>query len=156
MDNQKYPLILEIHGGPHMMYANSYVHEFQTLANEGYTVLFTNPRGSVGYGQDFVNACRGDYGGMDYKDLMAAVDYVLATYDFIDDEKLGVSGGSYGGFMTNWIIGHTNRFKAAVTQRCISNWLSFYGVSDIGYYFTEWEIGAISLTRQKNYGSTRH
>ncbi|MCO0598543.1 S9 family peptidase [Peribacillus butanolivorans] len=139
-DNQKYPLILEIHGGPHMMYANSYVHEFQTLANEGYTVLFTNPRGSVGYGQDFVNACRGDYGGMDYKDLMAAVDYTLATYDFIDHEKLGVSGGSYGGFMTNWIVGHTNRFKAAVTQRCISNWLSFYGVSDIGYYFTEWEI----------------
>ncbi|MGE7766200.1 S9 family peptidase [Peribacillus sp. NPDC096540] len=139
-DNQKYPLILEIHGGPHMMYANSYVHEFQTLANEGYTVLFTNPRGSVGYGQDFVNACRGDYGGMDYKDLMAAVDYTLATYDFIDHEKLGVSGGSYGGFMTNWIVCHTNRFKAAVTQRCISNWLSFYGVSDIGYYFTEWEI----------------
>ena len=71
---------------------------------------------------------------------MAAVDYTLATYDFIDHEKLGVSGGSYGGFMTNWIAGHTNRFKAAVTQRCISNWLSFYGVSDIGYYFTEWEI----------------
>ena len=90
--NQKYPLILEIHGGPHMMYANTYVHEFQTLANEGYTILFTNPRGSVGYGQDFVNACRGDYGGMDYQDLMAAVDHVLATYDFIEHENLGVSG----------------------------------------------------------------
>lgn len=72
---------------------------------------------------------------------MAGVDYALATYDFINAEDLGVSGGSYGGFMTNWIVGHTNRFKAAVTQRCISNWLSFYGVSDIGYYFTEWEIG---------------
>ncbi|CAH0146843.1 Dipeptidyl-peptidase 5 [Peribacillus sp. Bi96] len=140
-ENLKYPLILEIHGGPHMMYANTYVHEFQTLANEGYTVLFTNPRGSLGYGQDFANACRGDYGGMDYQDLMAGVDHVLTTYDFINHEDLGVSGGSYGGFMTNWIIGHTNRFKAAVTQRCISNWLSFYGVSDIGYYFTEWEIG---------------
>ncbi|MCK1991014.1 S9 family peptidase [Peribacillus muralis] len=141
VENQKYPLILEIHGGPHMMYANTYVHEFQTLVNEGYAVLFTNPRGSKGYGQEFVNACRGDYGGMDYHDLMAGVDYALATYDFLNEENLGVSGGSYGGFMTNWIVGHTNRFKAAVTQRCISNWLSFYGVSDIGYYFTEWEIG---------------
>ncbi|MFJ7679526.1 prolyl oligopeptidase family serine peptidase [Peribacillus sp. NPDC097198] len=140
VDNKKYPLILEIHGGPHAMYANNYVHEFQTLANEGYVVLFINPRGSVGYGQEFANANRGDYGGMDYEDLMAAVDYVLDFYSFIDAEKLGVTGGSYGGFMTNWIIGHTNRFKAAVTQRCISNWISFYGVSDIGYYFTEWEI----------------
>ena len=139
-ENKKYPLILEIHGGPHMMYANSYMHEFQTLANEGYVILFINPRGSVGYGQAFANANRGDYGGMDYKDLMAAVDYVLETYDFIDPERLGVTGGSYGGFMTNWIVSHTNRFKAAVTQRCISNWVSFYGVSDIGYYFTEWEV----------------
>lgn len=139
-ENHSYPLILEIHGGPHMMYANSYVHEFQTLTNEGYIVLFTNPRGSVGYGQEFTNDCRGDYGGKDYKDLMAAIDYVLDTFDFINPEKLGVTGGSYGGFMTNWIVSHTNRFKAAVTQRCISNWLSFYGVSDIGFYFTEWEI----------------
>ncbi|AOH55219.1 peptidase [Peribacillus muralis] len=141
VENRQYPLILEIHGGPHMMYANTYVHEFQTLANEGYAILFTNPRGSKGYGQDFANACRGDYGGEDYNDLMAGVDHALATYDFISEQDLGVSGGSYGGFMTNWIVGHTNRFKAAVTQRCISNWLSFYGVSDIGYYFTEWEIG---------------
>ncbi len=138
---KKYPLILEIHGGPHVMYANTYVHEFQTLVAQGYTVLFTNPRGSAGYGQEFVNANRGNYGGMDYEDLMAAVDYVLAEYDFLDECKLGVTGGSYGGFMTNWIVGHTDRFKAAVTQRCISNWLSFYGVSDIGYYFTEWELG---------------
>lgn len=144
-ENKKYPLILEIHGGPHMMYANSYVHEFQTLVNEGYAILFINPRGSVGYGQSFANANRGDYGGMDYKDLMSAVDYVLETYDFIDPKKLGVTGGSYGGFMTNWIISHTNRFKAAVTQRCISNWVSFYGVSDIGYYFTEWEVGGNAI-----------
>ncbi|MFJ7747425.1 prolyl oligopeptidase family serine peptidase [Peribacillus sp. NPDC097295] len=143
--NKKYPLILEIHGGPHMMYANSYVHEFQTLVNEGYAILFINPRGSVGYGQSFANANRCDYGGMDYQDLMSAVDYVLETYDFIDPKKLGVTGGSYGGFMTNWIISHTNRFKAAVTQRCISNWVSFYGVSDIGYYFTEWEVGGNAI-----------
>ncbi len=138
---KKYPLVLEIHGGPHAMYANTYVHEFQTLVAQGYSILFTNPRGSAGYGQEFANSVRGDYGGMDYEDLMAAVDYVLLEFDFVDKQRLGVTGGSYGGFMTNWIIGHTDRFKAAVTQRCISNWLSFYGVSDIGYSFTEWELG---------------
>jgi len=137
---KKYPLLLEIHGGPHAMYGNTYMNEFQILAAEGYAVLYVNPRGSHGYGQDFVNAVRGDYGGGDYQDLMLAVDYVLAEFDFIDETRLGVTGGSYGGFMTNWIVGHTNRFKAAVTQRSISNWISFYGVSDIGYYFTEWQI----------------
>lgn len=71
---------------------------------------------------------------------MAAVDYAVNSYAFLDEQQLAVTGGSYGGFMTNWIVGHTNRFKAAVTQRCISNWLSFYGVSDIGYFFTEWEM----------------
>lgn len=116
------------------------MNEFQILAAEGYAVLYVNPRGSHGYGQDFVNAVRGDYGGSDYQDLMLAVDYVLAEFEFINETRLGVTGGSYGGFMTNWIVGHTNRFKAAVTQRSISNWISFYGVSDIGYYFTEWQI----------------
>ncbi|MFO1445491.1 S9 family peptidase [Bacillus sp. Bva_UNVM-123] len=139
-EGEKYPLIIEIHGGPHMMYANSYFHEFQCLAAQGFGVLFINPRGSHGYGQDFVDAVRGDYGGKDYEDIMQAVDYALANYDFIDENRLGVTGGSYGGFMTNWIVGHTNRFKAAVTQRSISNWISFYGVSDIGYFFTEWQI----------------
>ncbi|WML49631.1 S9 family peptidase [Neobacillus sp. PS3-34] len=139
-EGKKYPLIMEIHGGPHAMYGNSYMHEFQMLAAKGYAVLFTNPRGSHGYGQEFVNAVRGDYGGKDYQDLMDAVDYALDKYDFIDEDRLGVTGGSYGGFMTNWIVSHTNRFKAAVTQRSISNWISFYGVSDIGYYFTEWQI----------------
>ncbi|KAB7665379.1 alpha/beta hydrolase family protein [Bacillus sp. B1-b2] len=141
-EGEKYPLVLEIHGGPHAMYANSYFHEFQTLTSNGFAVLFINPRGSHGYGQEFVNAVRGDYGGKDYEDIMDAVDYVLNTYDFIDENRLGVTGGSYGGFMTNWIVGHTNRFKAAVTQRSISNWISFYGVSDIGYYFSEWQIKA--------------
>ncbi len=140
-DGEKYPLVLEIHGGPHAMYANTYFHEFQMLASSGKAVLYTNPRGSHGYGQHFVDQVRGDYGGSDYTDLMSAVDYALETYDYIDKDRLGVTGGSYGGFMTNWIVGHTNRFKAAVTQRSISNWISFYGVSDIGYYFTEWEIG---------------
>lgn len=141
-EGKKYPLILEIHGGPHAMYANTYFHEFQVLAAQGFAVLYVNPRGSHGYGQQFVNAVRGDYGGNDYLDLMAAVDNVLANFDFIDHNRLGVTGGSYGGFMTNWIVGQTNRFKAAVTQRSISNWISFSGVSDIGYYFTDWQIGA--------------
>ncbi len=139
-EGKKYPLVLEIHGGPHAMYANTYFNEFQILAAQGFAVLYTNPRGSHGYGQTFVDAVRGDYGGNDYEDLMAAVDYVLEHYDFIDADRLGVTGGSYGGFMTNWIVGQTNRFKAAVTQRSISNWISFYGVSDIGYYFTDWQI----------------
>jgi dipeptidyl aminopeptidase/acylaminoacyl peptidase len=139
---EKCGLIVEIHGGPHMMYGNTYYQEFQMLAAEGYAVLFINPRGSHGYGQTFVDAVRGDYGGGDYEDVMAAVNHVLKKYDFIDKEKLGVTGGSYGGFMTNWIVGHTNMFKAAVTQRSISNWVSFYGVSDIGYYFSEWQIDA--------------
>ncbi|UJL47514.1 S9 family peptidase [Virgibacillus sp. NKC19-16] len=140
-EGKKYPFVLEIHGGPHMMYGQSFFHEMQLLAAKGYVVLYTNPRGSYGYGQQFVDAVRSDYGGGDYTDLMSAVDYALGNYSFIDETRLGVTGGSYGGFMTNWIVGHTNRFKAAVTQRSISNWLSFYGVSDIGYFFTKWELG---------------
>jgi dipeptidyl aminopeptidase/acylaminoacyl peptidase len=139
-EGKKYPTILEVHGGPHAMYANTYFHEFQTLTAQGFVVVFTNPRGSHGYGQDFVDAVRGDYGGKDYIDVMSAMDYALETFDFIDEKNLGITGGSYGGFMTNWVVSHTDRFKAAVTQRSISNWLSFYGVSDIGYYFSEWEV----------------
>ncbi|WP_163971404.1 S9 family peptidase [Oceanobacillus halotolerans] len=140
-EGKKYPFILEIHGGPHAMYGQSFFHEMQLLAAQGYVVLYTNPRGSHGYGQKFVDAVRSDYGGSDYIDLMSAVDYALENFSFIDETRLGVTGGSYGGFMTNWIVSHTNRFKAAVTQRSISNWLSFYGVSDIGYFFAKWELG---------------
>lgn len=136
---KKYPLIVEVHGGPHTMYANTFFHELQLLAAQGYGVLYVNPRGSHGYSQAFVDGVRGDYGGGDYEDIMAGLDYVLASYDWIDDNRLGITGGSYGGFMTNWIVGHTKRFKAAVTQRSISNWISFFGVSDIGYYFSEWQ-----------------
>lgn len=138
-EGKKYPLIVEVHGGPHTMYANTFFHEMQLLAAQGYGVLYVNPRGSHGYSQEFVDGVRGDYGSGDYEDIMAGVDYVLAAYDWIDESRLGVTGGSYGGFMTNWIVGHTNRFKAAVTQRSISNWISFFGVSDIGYYFSEWQ-----------------
>ncbi|MGB3261147.1 S9 family peptidase [Paenisporosarcina sp.] len=142
VQGEKYPLIVEIHGGPHAMYANTFFHELQLLAAQGYGVLYVNPRGSHGYSQQFVDAVRGNYGGGDYEDIMKGLDSVLAENDWIDESRLGVTGGSYGGFMTNWIVGHTNRFKAAVTQRSISNWVSFFGVSDIGYYFNDWQIGA--------------
>lgn len=140
VEGEKYPLVVEVHGGPHTLYANTFFHEMQLLAAQGYGVLYVNPRGSHGYSQAFVDAMRGDYGGIDYEDIMSGVDYALENYAWIDETRLGITGGSYGGFMTNWAVGHTNRFKAAVTQRSISNWISFYGVSDIGYYFTEWQI----------------
>ncbi|PQP81299.1 peptidase S9 family protein [Paenibacillus sp. PCH8] len=139
--NGKLPLILQIHGGPHAMYTGTFSHEMQTLVAQGYAVLWVNPRGSMGYGQEFARACRGDFAGGDYRDLMEAVDYALATYDFLDASRLGVAGGSYGGVMTNWIVAHTHRFKAAVTQRCISNWLSMYGTSDIGISYVQGVIG---------------
>ncbi|SIT91074.1 S9 family peptidase [Edaphobacillus lindanitolerans] len=138
-EGKKYPLITEIHGGPHAMYANTFFHELQLLAAQGYGVLYVNPRGSHGYSQEFVDAVRGDYGNGDYGDIMAGVDYALEHCDWVDPDRLGVTGGSYGGFMTNWIVGHTDRFKSAVTQRSIANWISFFGVSDIGYYFSEWQ-----------------
>lgn len=141
-EGRKYPMITNIHGGPHAFYGNTFFHEMQVLASLGYGVLFVNPRGSHSYSQEFVDAVRGDYGGIDYEDIMAGVDYITNKYHWIDQETLGVTGGSYGGFMTNWIVGHTDRFKAAVTQRSICNWVSFRGVSDIGYYFTDWQIKA--------------
>ncbi|MBO2944289.1 S9 family peptidase [Paenibacillus sp. F411] len=136
-EGQKAPAVLEIHGGPQAMYGHTFMLEFQLLAAAGYAVIYSNPRGGHGYGQVHVNTVRGDYGGRDYQDLMELVDYVIEAYDCVDPSRLGVTGGSYGGFMTNWIVGHTDRFQAAVTQRSISNWISFYGVSDIGYFFTE-------------------
>lgn len=148
-ENKKYPLVVEIHGGPHTMFANSFFHELQLLAAEGYGVLYVNPRGSHGYSQEFVNGVRGDYGGGDYEDIMAGLDNVLGEESWIDETRLGVTGGSYGGFLTNWIVGHTNRFKAAVTQRSISNWVSFFGVSDIGYYLTPWQIGTDMMDPEK-------
>lgn len=148
-EGQKYPLVLEIHGGPHAMYANTFFHELQLLAANGYGVLYVNPRGSHGYSQHFVNAVRGDYGGGDYRDILIGLEEAIAAYQWVDENRLGVTGGSYGGFMTNWIIGQTNHFKAAVTQRSISNWVSFYGVSDIGYYFSDWQLDADILNVEK-------
>lgn len=131
---KKYPAILDIHGGPKTVYSEVYYHEMQVWANEGYFVFFTNPRGGDGRFGDFSDI-RGKYGTIDYDDLMVFTDTVLNSYPAIDKDRVGVTGGSYGGFMTNWIVGHTDRFKAAATQRSISNWISFYGTSDIGWYF---------------------
>ncbi|MBT2290534.1 S9 family peptidase [Paenibacillus albidus] len=138
---EKVPMILQIHGGPHAMATATYSHEMQTLAAQGYAVLLLNPRGSFGYGQDFAKACRGDFGGGDCQDLLDGVDGALKKYSCIDASRLGIAGGSYGGLMTNWIISHSSRFRAAVTHRCISNWLSFYGLSDIGISYTEGIVG---------------
>lgn len=137
---KQYPMVLEIHGGPNTSYGYSFFHEFQLLAGKGYVVVYTNIRGSTSYGRDFSKAVRGRWGMEDYEDLMAAVDAMLAT-GYIDPERLGVTGGSYGGIMTNWIVGHTNRFKAAVTQRSISNLASKFGTSDIGPWMAKenWE-----------------
>ncbi|MBO8161222.1 MAG: S9 family peptidase [Thermosipho sp. (in: Bacteria)] len=135
-ENKKYPAILDIHGGPKTVYGEVFFHEMQVWANEGYVVMFSNPRGSDGRGNKFADI-RGKYGTIDYEDLMKFVDEALKRYPFIDENRLGVTGGSYGGFMTNWIIGHTNRFKAAVSQRSIANWISKFGTTDIGYYFVE-------------------
>jgi len=138
--NKKIPAILEIHGGPITAYGYAYEHEFHVLASEGYAVVFVNPRGSSGYGEDFAFKVIERWGDEDSKDLLLAVDYVLSRYKNIDFQNIGVTGGSYGGFMTNWLIGHTNRFKAAVTQRSVVNLFSFIGSSDFGYMFN-YEFG---------------
>jgi len=117
--SKKYPMILEIHGGPRVQYGTCFFHEFQVLASAGFYVLFSNPRGAQGYGEAFTKAIIIDWGGPDYDDLMRVVDDALKRYPEIDAERLGVTGGSYGGYMTNWMVGHTDRFRAAATQRSV-------------------------------------
>jgi dipeptidyl aminopeptidase/acylaminoacyl peptidase len=126
---QQYPLVLVIHGGPHNMFGYDFEDRMQLLAAKGYGVLYINPRGSHGYGQAFSSGCVLNWGGDDYKDLMAGVDAALAQNDWIDAARLGVTGQSYGGYMSNWIITQTNRFRAAVVDGGISNLVSFAGTS---------------------------
>jgi dipeptidyl aminopeptidase/acylaminoacyl peptidase len=135
--SKKYPLILEIHGGPHGAYGNTYTHEFQWMAAKGYVVLFTNPRGSTSYGQDFGNIIQYHYPGDDYKDLMAGVDEVLKK-GYVDANRLGVTGGSGGGLLTNWTITQTQRFKAAVAQRDIADWYGFWFTADFTLFQPTW------------------
>jgi len=127
---ESWPMILQIHGGPHGAYGNAFSFEQQLMAANGYMVLFTNPRASTGYGEDFLWATWGAWGQRDYEDVMAGVDHALATYS-IDPSRMGVTGYSYGGYLTNWAITQTHRFAAAVSGASISNWVSDYGTSDI-------------------------
>ncbi|MBS3782348.1 MAG: S9 family peptidase, partial [Candidatus Thermoplasmatota archaeon] len=138
-EGEEYPTILEIHGCPKCVYGTVHFHQMQILASSGYAVVFSNPSGSSGNGDDFADIT-GEYGRRDYEDIMNVMDEALERYDFIDEERLGVTGGSYGGFMTNWVIGHTDRFDAAVSFRSISNWISKFATTDIGYYFVEDQI----------------
>jgi len=133
---KKYPSILEIHGGPLTQYGYFFMHEFYTLAANGYVVHFCNPRGGRGYGEEHARAIWGDWGGADYRDIMAWTDHI-ANLPYIDPGRMGVTGGSYGGYMTLWIIGHTERFKAAVAQRCVSNIISMWGSSDFNWVFQQ-------------------
>jgi dipeptidyl aminopeptidase/acylaminoacyl peptidase len=133
---KKYPMVLSIHGGPAGMYGVDWFHEFQVYAGHGWAVFFCNPRGSTGYGQKFQRAVAGEWGGKAYTDIMRGVDEALRRNPWIDTERLGVTGGSYGGYMTNWIVSHTNRFKCAVTLRSISNFVSDDGTRDGAYGHT--------------------
>jgi len=132
---EKYPAILEIHGGPMLQYGHAFMHEFYFLAAQGYVVFYTNPRGGRGYGEAHTQAIDNNWGTADYADLMAWTDLVQQK-PYIDETRLGVTGGSYGGYMTNWIISHTDRFQAAVTQRSVSNFISMFGSSDL---HTRWQ-----------------
>jgi dipeptidyl aminopeptidase/acylaminoacyl peptidase len=135
--SRTYPLILEIHGGPHAAYGNTYTHEFMWMAAKGYVVLFTNPRGSTSYGQDFGNIIQYHYPGDDYKDLMAGVDEMVKK-GYVDVSRLGVTGGSGGGLLTNWTITQTQRFKAAVAQRDIADWYGFWFTADFTLFQPTW------------------
>jgi dipeptidyl aminopeptidase/acylaminoacyl peptidase len=138
--DKKYPTLLTIHGGPFAQYGTGFFDEVQVYSGAGYAVLFSNPRGGSGYSEEHGRAIRGPidgggtgWGGVDYEDLMGVVDTALERFDFIDPEQLGVLGGSYGGYMTTWIIGHTKRFKAALSERAVNSLVSMFGSSDVGW-----------------------
>ncbi len=131
---KKYPAIIQIHGGPMAQYGTNFMHEFYYLAAQGYVVAFCNPRGSIGYGNAFCKAIWNDWGNKDYADLMKFADLV-AKQKYVDKDKMGVAGGSYGGYMSCWIVGSTNRFKAAVAMRLVSNLMTLSGTSDLNWVF---------------------
>lgn len=146
----KYPLALEIHGGPHSAYGFAFSHEFQLLTSRGYGVLFSNPRGSVGHGQQAMIAIRHDWGGVDFQDIMAAADHA-AKLSWVDADRMGVLGGSYGGYMTNWAVTHTDRFKAAVTMRSTCNRMSQFGASDMAFMNGSFEFDGDPWDNPKAY-----
>ena len=138
---RRYPMILNIHGGPHSAYGYTFFHEIQWMAAKGYVVFYPNPRGSTSFGQEFGNIIQYHYPGDDYKDLMAGVDAVIAK-GYIDADHMGVTGGSGGGLLTNWVITQTNRFKAAVSQRDIADWRDFWYTADFTLFTPTWFKGA--------------
>ncbi len=140
---ETYPLVVEIHGGPHAMWTTSGTmwHEFQTLAAEGYVVFWSNPRGSSGYGEDFMSAIDGEWGDVTLADVLAGADEVCAR-EYVDEDEQYVTGGSFGGYMTAWTVGQTDRFRAAVSQRGVYDLLSFYGSTD-AFKLIEWDFGAL-------------
>ena len=131
-EGERYPTLLCIHGGPHGSFGPGFDERTQLFASNGYVVIQIDPRGSSGYGQFWSDGCLNNWGGGDYHDLMAGVDHCIETYPFIDADRLGVTGGSYGGYMTNWVVTQTHRFKAGVSRACVTNLLSFYGTSAVG------------------------
>ena len=135
--SKKYPLIINIHGGPHAAYGFTFVHEFQWMAAKGYVVLYPNPRGSSSYGLDFGNIIQHRYPGDDHEDLMAGVDELIRR-GYVDSKKLGITGGSGGGLLTNWAITRTDRFAAAVAQRSIADWSSFWYTADFTLFHPTW------------------
>lgn len=137
----KQPVLLYVHGGPHGNYGETFFHEFQVHASRGFGVVFFNPRGSTSYGQDFESDVNGHYGEHDLSDVMTGLDVALQKFPQLDADRQYISGGSYGGFMTTWAIGHTKRFAAAIAQRPVTNWISLFGTSDIGFYFNPEELG---------------
>lgn len=144
-----YPFILNIHGGPRCQYGRTFYHEMLVLAQAGYVVMYANPRGSQGYGEKFAKTIEGKWAEPAMGDLMAAVDYAISL-GYVNKNKLGVTGGSYGGYMTNWIVTHTNRFNAAVTQRCVSDLSSMFGNSDVGWDMS-WEFGGAPWENRDTY-----
>ncbi len=146
-----YPTLLNIHGGPHAFYGWGFFDEFQVQAGAGYAVVYLNPRGSQGYGEEFAQAVCGDWGGKDYEDVMRGLDAALARFPFLNPSRLGVLGGSYGGFMTSWIVGHNHRFKAALSERAVNAPISLFGTSDIGFWFEQFEIGSTPFQDREGY-----
>jgi dipeptidyl aminopeptidase/acylaminoacyl peptidase len=149
-EGRRYPVLLSIHGGPFSQYTTGFFDEVQVYAGGGYAVLFANPRGGSGRSEAWGRAIRGPldgsgpgWGTVDYADLMAVVDTALERFDFLDPERLGVLGGSYGGFMTSWIVGHTDRFKAAVSERAVNHLVSAFGSSDLFWVFERQFGGAM-------------
>lgn len=148
VEGQKYPVLLNVHGGPFAQYGESFFDEFQVYSGAGYGVVFCNPRGSSGQDTAFARAPVGDVGGPDYHDVMAAFDAALARMPWADQSRLGIMGGSYGGFMTTWAIGHTDRFKAACSERAVNDWYSMQGASDIGSHFNRNYLGQTATIQE--------